>query len=433
MPELTSDEPHLPPERGAEQDGPRRNSLQRELLVPLSVLFSVGLLFAAAAVLLAGPLLLSSVSTAVFITMILFGDLAVIFFFGHRVLQGTVLDPVSEMVEGAHRIANGDFRTRLGETETQELHALSASVNAMADRLIEDQALLSENVRSLDETNRELVETWDKVVRSARLASVGTLSAGLAHEIGNPLGAARGFIDVAKLRLQAPDADAAEVIEILEMARSEALRIDTIVRSLLEFSRPSKGQAGPFDPFTVIARVRELLDAQGKLDRAQVSWPEEAPPLQMVGDPQHLEQILLNLILNALDALEGTTGPEIQIRLEVQDQTRPPGWGRRESDPPGIDYSHRRRVSDRKGERPELEGALQILVLSILDNGPGIPEDHLETLFDPFFTTKDPGKGTGLGLAICTRLVEGMGGALMASNRPEGGATFTLSLPLESG
>jgi C4-dicarboxylate-specific signal transduction histidine kinase len=411
------------PEAAATPVGP---SLRREVLLPFALLFALGTTLAGLAIFLLGPLMRSPLEAMVVLGLIVAGDVAVIFIFARWTLNRAVLDPIQQMVDDAGRIAAGELHSRMGDVESMELRALSGSVNAMADRLIEDQGLLADNVRSLDRTNEELVEARDQVVRSARLASVGTLSAGLAHEIGNPLGALLTFLDATRHRLP-PDSDAADV---LESARGEAMRIDGIVRSLLEFSRPNAAEAGPFHASDVIEGVRTLLEAQGKTGRVEIRWPDRVEGARLEGDPQHLEQILVNLLLNALDALEGTADPTILISADLAQLEARHEPIRRESDPPGVDYSHRRRVA-RPPEAPlEMERALQILTIEVADNGPGVPPELLESLFDPFFTTKDPGEGTGLGLAISARLAEGLGGTLTVANRSEGGAAFTLKLPV---
>jgi two-component system, NtrC family, sensor kinase len=133
------------------------------------------------------------------------------------------------------------------------------SVNGMAERLIHDQRALAENVRSLDETNRALVEARAQVVRAARLASTGTLAAGIAHELGNPLGALIAYTDVARLRAEAEGADTS----LLDSVKEEAFRIDRIIRSLLDFARSKETKADPQAVWPVVERVRDLLEAQG--------------------------------------------------------------------------------------------------------------------------------------------------------------------------
>jgi signal transduction histidine kinase len=144
--------------------------------------------------------------------------------------------------------------------------------------------------------------------------------------------------------------------------------------------------------------------------------------------PHRLEQVMVNLLLNAVDALAGRRDARIVVSLALDsgDVTRLPF--RREGDPSGINYMHRRRVEGGKGLDP-LFTAERVAVITVADNGPGIPDAERTKVFDPFFTTKEPGKGTGLGLSICARLVEGMGGRIHLDRGPEGGARFTIRLP----
>jgi C4-dicarboxylate-specific signal transduction histidine kinase len=300
-------------------------------------------------------------------------------------------------------------------------------VNTLADGLIRDQESLAGNVVSLEETNRQLVEARDQIVQAARLASVGTLAAGLAHEVGNPLGAIIGYVDVAIRRAESEGRDT----EVLSGVRDEARRIDRIVRSLLDYARPRPGDLSPMVAADSLLRVRELLEDQGRLSEVDDVWEidEAAPPVLI--DEQHLEQVLVNLLLNALYAVAQAGRPRLTIRLRCE---RGPGAdlpARREGDHPATDYRHRRRLAlDEEVEAiATLRTAKQVVVIEVIDNGPGLSADVLEHIFDPFFTTKDPGVGTGLGLFISSRLVEGIGGKIEAGNAEGGGATFTLRFP----
>lgn len=290
------------------------------------------------------------------------------------------------------------------------------------------ERLLAENVRSLEDTNRELVKARAEIVRTARLASVGTLAAGIAHEVGNPLGAIMAFVDVARSRAKRADQDT----EILDAIRNEAKRIDRIVRGLLDYARPGDAEIAPNAPADVVERVRAILDSQGKLDRVDDEWEVHGEVPDVFMDPHRLEQVIINLYLNALDALGDAPDRRIRVRVyaDTGDILRLPS--RRESDPPGINYMHRRRLAAQEESGSGIDpvfSAERVAVIEVRDNGPGIAEEHLEHLFDPFFTTKDPGQGTGLGLSICARLVESMGGRIDARNSDEGGATFVVRLP----
>ncbi|HSG46672.1 MAG TPA: ATP-binding protein, partial [Longimicrobiales bacterium] len=274
----------------------------------------------------------------------------------------------------------------------------------------------------------ELVAARDEVIQAARLASVGTLASGIAHEVGNPLAALMGFTDLARHRAERQGHDT----ELLESIRGEADRIHRIVRTLLEYARGRGTPSGTIQVPAVVQRVRDLLETQGKLDGSEVLWPGADQDLPEVpGEAQQLEQILVNLILNALDAMEGLPDRRISVTVALEAGgvvAMPP---RREEDPPGLNYMHRRRVAqDREAGGPDpLFTARDVVAVRVEDSGPGIPPENLDRVFDPFFTTKEPGKGTGLGLAICARLAEGMGGRMSVENAPGSGARFIIRLP----
>lgn len=406
--------------------------LRRELFLAFGVLFGCAILVASLGLLMVLPVLRSAGETTFFIVCLLAADLSILFVFGRAVLQRTMLDPMDRLVEDASRIAGGDYEHRVRPGNSRELQSLSLSMNAMADRLIRERQNLAENVRSLDETNRELVEATDQVMRAARLASVGTLAAGIAHEVGNPLGAVMGYVDVARRRVS----EGGDAGEVLLAAAGEARRIDRIVQSLLDYARPDSSSGPvPVDPGELVIRVRSLLEAQGQLNGIDVTWTVAEDARAFLGNPHHLEQILVNLLLNAVDALEGQPSPRIVCRVSEELREGRLLRSRRESDPPEINYAHRRRRPLRPPIQADIPNAfstretIPAIVFRVEDNGPGLPVDSGDNIFDPFFTTRDPGKGTGLGLSICARLVQGMGGDIRGENGPDGGAAFSVSVP----
>lgn len=406
-----------------------QSPLRRELLVSFALLFGVAVLIAVLGLFTLMPFLDTPAEATLFVVLLVAADLGIIFGFGSWILRRHLLAPVSTMVADVRRIAEGDYRHRVAAGGGPELTAIEENVNAMADRLIHDQERLALNIESLEHTNRELVDARSQVVQAARMASVGTLAAGIAHEVGNPLGAVFAYLDVARGRAERQGDDT----ELLDQVRDEARRIDRIVRSLLDYARPRSEESGPVAPADVVERVRELLVAQGRLDGVDHAWHVEADAPPVVTLAHRLEQVMVNLILNAVDALEGREGARltVTVRSEPGDVHRMP-W-RREGDPPGINYMHRRRVSrDDDAGQVDLFTASRVVTIVVQDNGPGLGAGDAERVFDPFYTTKEPGKGTGLGLAICARLVEGMGGRIEAAAAPGGGAAFTVRLPAAS-
>jgi hypothetical protein len=395
------------------------------LLVRLALLFAIAQLIAAASVLFALPSLRAQPLGTALLILLAAVDLGLLALFASWIIRGSLAGPVQRLASDVQRIADGDYHHRVGDTHRAELREIQQSVNRLADRLIADQKLLAENVQSLEDTNRELLVVRDQMVHSARLASVGTLAAGIAHEVGNPLGAITAFVDVARKRAERSGGDT----DILDSIRGEASRIDRIVRGLLDYARPRGTAEGPLPARDVVIGVRRLLESQGRLDRAQVTWEVGEEPADFVTEPHRLEQVLVNLLLNALDAVEDAAAGRILVRLHGEKggvSRLPP---RREADPPGINYMHRRRLAGDELGLDLVARAQRVTVIEVSDNGPGIRPEHLEHVFDPFFTTKEPGKGTGLGLSICARLVEGMGGQIEVGRAAEGGARFVIRLP----
>lgn len=187
----------------------------RRLLVRLALLFAIGQVIAVLGVLFALPAMKTISTGPVLIIGLVFADLVILAVFSGWIIQGSVTSPLERLSADVHRIADGDFRYRIGDMHRVELLGICDSVNRLADRLIADQLLLAENVQSLEDTNRELLLVRDQVVRTARLASVGTLAAGIAHEVGNPLGAIIGFVDVARARVEKAGGD----VELLDAIR----------------------------------------------------------------------------------------------------------------------------------------------------------------------------------------------------------------------
>ncbi len=230
--------------------------------------------------------------------------------------------------------------------------------------------------------------------QSERLAAVGQLAAGLAHEINNPLGVIRCYAELLRAAEERPQAQAD--LDVI-MRHTEQAR--KVVRDLLDFARPRQATPGPTDIAAQAADLVAVLQPRARAVRAGLTL-SAAPdlPLAQAGSDA-LEHILSNIVLNALDA--------------VADSPPPPN---------GEDRNVRIAL------RPAEGGMLEI---AVTDNGPGIAPEHLDRVFDPFFTTKGVGKGTGLGLAVVYGLVHELGGRISASNAPEqGGAVFTVLLPV---
>ncbi len=404
-----------------------RPTLRRELIAAFVLVFTGAFLVASTGVLMLMPRLDSPAQSAVYVLIILVLDVAIFAVFGHFLVTRRVLQPIDRLVAGAEAISQGDLAARAPQGETHEINRLAQALNNMAERLLSDQEKLAANIRSLDDTNLLLTEARNAMVQAEKMASAGRLGAGIAHEVGNPLGAIIGYLGILKRNATPRD------LELLESAEREAHRIDRIVRGLLDYSRPREAHTHALDVNTVIHDTIELVSTQGKFKTVEleVELVDKAP--DVLGDPYQLQQVLVNLLVNAADALEDQANPRVRITT-VARLHRPARalQARRKDDPPMLDYTHRRRLHapPRALLADPGEPGGQVVEIIVEDNGPGIPADLVDQIFEPFVTTNEIGKGTGLGLAVCARLIEGMGGIIKVDAVPEGdGATFRIVLP----
>jgi two-component system, NtrC family, sensor kinase len=416
------------PRPGSGRTVPPPGSIRRELLFSTSVLFLTAILVAVASAGLVVPLAPSTLSALIAMTLIVLAELGILYLYLRTLMDRTVLRPVDRIVVHAERIADGELKHRIPSEASEELDRIVDAVNSLAGRLIREQELLATNVRSLNDTNRELTATTAELVRAARLASVGTLAAGVAHEIGNPLGALRGYLDVIRNRAEDPE----QVRRILTSAGSEVERIDAIIRHILDFGRPTvrTGALPRSDAGEAVERVVEVLVGRGELEREWVRVRAEAGLPRVRAHSQHLDRILINLLQNAVQATAPGAVPAVDVVLQAVAAQREP-VARRTDDPPTLDYSHRRRLGDLlrvRAPAPPDAGDRDVMLV-VEDRGEGIPPEVLPLVFDPFFTSREPGKGIGMGLALTARIVGELGGTIEAGNREDGGARFRVRLP----
>jgi hypothetical protein len=264
--------------------------------------------------------------------------------------------------------------------------------------------------------------------RAEKLATVGRMAAGIAHEVGNPLAAIGSYAHVARLRAGAQPG----VPEALDALEREADRIDRIVRGLLDYGRPRRLTPTAVGVNDVVRGAVRLLGDQGVMRRIETRCELDPRAPAVFAERHELEQVFVNLLLNAADALAGRGRVTVLTRQSTVAELGA-AHARRVDDAPYVYRPHRpnRRVSEwLAGTRAAPDGVVQVVVA---DSGPGVAPGDEERIFDPFFTTKEPGRGTGLGLAIVARTVDSLGGAVWVQRAREGGAAFVLVLPLARG
>jgi two-component system, NtrC family, sensor kinase len=236
---------------------------------------------------------------------------------------------------------------------------------------------------------KELEDTRMQLMQAEKIASIGRLAAGIAHEINNPLSGILIFADILMRDLAPPNL---QWSEDLQEIISQTMRCKEIVARLLEFSRQSVNQRFNYDINSVIQRSAELLTHQALFHNVEFVFDLQADIPAMIGDPGQLQQVFINFIINAGTAMNGRGKITVTSRFET--------------------------VSEQ-------------VVLEFADTGPGIPDEIISKVFEPFFTTKAPGEGTGLGLSVAYGIIQQHGGTMAVRNAPSGGAVFTVVLPLE--
>ena len=306
--------------------------------------------------------------------------------------------PLELATEMMRRMRSDDFgpRDKLNTTQISFIHKngeevpLNFSASIIRERGQEMGSVgIFSDLRERLKMRRELEESRAQLLQSEKIASLGRLAAGVAHEINNPLA---GILIYAEM-LQREMPKEAPGRENLEVIISQTVRCQQIVTRLLEFSRQSLGQKTLFDVNEIIHRCVELISHQVLFHNIEVHRELDPQLPQILGNPGQLQQVFTNLLLNAADAMSG------QGRIIIT--SRPD---------------------------PQVEG----VILTFTDTGVGIPPDIRDKIFEPFFTTKPPGKGTGLGLSIVYGVIQRHGGTIEVAGPEGGGTTFTLRLPLDS-
>ena len=234
---------------------------------------------------------------------------------------------------------------------------------------------------------KKLEKTQHQLLQSEKMASLGTLAAGVAHQLNNPLG---GIILYSKLILEEYDLPQGAQDDIQRILKDAQRGRDT-VKALLEFARQSRQFMKPQDINYIVEQILFLLENQSLFQNIHISKSLSDKLPRVNGDPQQLNHVFMNLFLNAAQAMEGHG--ELTISTELS------------------------RNLDR-------------IIITIRDTGPGIPQKHLPHIFEPFYTTKDEGKGTGLGLSVVFTIVENHGGTISADSQEGQGTTFVVELPV---
>lgn len=313
--------------------------------------------------------------------------------FAYLGLTRWIVRPVLGLGHAAERVARGARRLDPMSDAPPELVELSRSLSAMTDRLREEEETLRRKVSELERTSEELQSAQASLVKSERLATVGRLAAGLAHEVGNPLSAVMGLCDL----VLDGDPSSSESRDFVHRMKKETGRIHKVITDLLTYARPARrsdhppAARVPASVATAVGDVTALLLPQRDFQSVRLDVQLESGLPEVALEHAGLVQILLNLVMNAVDAVQGSG------RIVI--------------------------AASRTSEG---------VAVSVSDDGPGIAPEVQDSLFEPFVTTKDVGQGTGLGLSVSRGLVESVGGSLSLDSSYAGGARFVALLPTAS-
>ncbi|MGB6064258.1 MAG: ATP-binding protein [Desulfomonilaceae bacterium] len=315
---------------------------------------------------------------------------AALFFLGYILFNRTVLGPVREAARLAGRAS--------GITDSPDPFALpalkgdiqriSSSLKAMIVKIVDDREKMQALINQLKAINHDLEAAQQGLIRSEKLAGVGRLAAGVAHEIGNPLQIVMGYVE-----LLSRDPNSDSETEVLSRMDQELKRIHDILQRLLEFARPIPENIIISDINALVKDCASLVQGRKGFDKVEFEF-QLAPDLPLLKtEPEKIRQVIVNLVFNAADAIP-QSGGKIILRTHKDDS------------------------------------AAQI---EVEDTGSGISQENLTKVFDPFFTTKEPGKGTGLGLAVCLGLVESMGGTINIESEEGKGTLVSVRIPRVEG
>jgi len=290
------------------------------------------------------------------------------------IVSRRITRPLEHLSRAVGKIAKGDFNVNVDIHSSDEIGDLSNSFNEMADELMERETSLKKAQHAL--------------VQSEKMAAVGTLSAGLAHEVKNPLSAVLGYAQLSKRKLDQPEA----LEKHLDIIETETKRCNEIISNLMQFSRQEKGEHTQISVNDVVQKSMAIVDHQLSLKNVRIE-SELADNMPLIyGNANQLQQVLMNLMINAQQAI-GDGGGTVGLATQLESQS---------------------------------------VLITVSDTGPGMDDQLAKKIFEPFFTTKPAGKGTGLGLSVTYGIIKDHGGEISVQRASSGGAKFVIELPLDA-
>lgn len=309
--------------------------------------------------------------------------------------------PLKDLEAGANRIKSGNLDEMVAVRSSDDFGRVAESFNHMTAALRESKAELDQLIQELEskveKRTKELLAARAEVVQGEKLASIGVLAAGIAHELNNPLTGVLTFTSLMRKKVL----DNSEDAEDLDLVIAETKRCASIIRRLLDFAREKVPVKGFFNLNQVIEDVIRFVERTAALRQVEIKGDLDPEQPQIWGDADLIKQVVMNLVVNAEQAIDGAGEIRVQSRAYHVADTRHTG-----------------------------AEVVPMVEISITDTGCGIPEANLPRIFDPFFTSKEVGKGTGLGLSVSYGIIKAHGGTIEVQSVVGSGTTFRVTLPI---
>jgi two-component system NtrC family sensor kinase len=310
------------------------------------------------------------------------------------ILWKLIIKPITLLAEGMEKVTKGELDHRIEINTKDEMGMLARTFNEMTKELKVARERLENWAKELEEEvkkkTEEIRKGQEQMIHTEKLASLGRMAAGVAHELNSPL---TGIVTFAHLMLQRIPPENKMDREDLEVIIEQAERCSKIIKGLLGFSRALPAEKSDIRINDTIRHVIDMVKNQAKFHNIKIITDLSPDLPEIKGDASQIQQVYMNLLINAADAMNDRGEIRIATRLIKED---------------GVDY----------------------IEIEFTDNGPGIPEEYMGRLFEPFFTTKPVGKGTGLGLSVSHGIVRKHGGHIIVKSKVGEGTTFLIRLPV---
>jgi signal transduction histidine kinase len=304
--------------------------------------------------------------------------------------QKWIQRPLNRFIDKSRKIGEGDLSPDLPVTGRDEFAHLARTLNSMCEKL-------DATYQTIHDEHEQRIAALEQLRHNERLATVGRISTGIAHELGTPLNVISGRSKM----IRTEELEEAEVTECSRIIGEQAERVTRIIRNLLDYARRRPPDRSLQDFEQMVKRVLEMLSSTARKAKVSLDLVKTGQIPQIAVDPMQMQQVLTNLVMNGIQAM--TRGGRLTVGLAVEQTCRP-----------GTEQMNK-----------------PYLVIRVKDEGEGIEKKDMEHLFEPFFTTKEIGRGTGLGLSIAFDIVEEHGGWIDVTSEPGQGACFKIFLPVE--